>query len=51
MFNFAITDGFRNFFTCENYPIYGIITNMCKCYNFDAGGPEKPLINFVWPKM
>ena len=24
MFNFAITDGFRNFFTCENYPIYGI---------------------------
>ena len=23
---------------------------MCKCYHFDAGGSEKPLINFVWPK-
>ena len=30
---------------------YPIITNMCKCYNFDAGGPEKSLINFVWPKF
>ena len=30
---------------------YTIITNMCTFYNFDAGGPEKPLINFVWPKV
>ena len=22
---------------------YAIITNMCKSYNFDAAGPEKPL--------
>ena len=30
---------------------YTIITNMCECYNFDVGGPEKPQIYFVWPKV